>query len=212
MRVPAVLRVKRKFENKVLPGSGTDAGPKLLIFGGKKTVRTLPREGAAKIKIKSVLTNSWGLIFMISKQFHFSGATTPTGTTGMAQTGRLTHRCWIFLMFTIPVCLVAVFWSRGAPPKTETKPTGSVQIRKSHIGGLGDRFEPYRWLCGTGGCSCLREIELFGNRTRDRTLTQINATSTDQQLTRTQINTKSLGVLRAPSHRNSRSASLSKIT
>ncbi len=37
----------------------TETGPNLLIFKGKMAIRTLPREGAAKIKIESVLKHSW---------------------------------------------------------------------------------------------------------------------------------------------------------
>jgi hypothetical protein len=44
-----------------IPRIRTSTGPTLSIFGRKMAVRTLPREGAAKIKIKSVLKYSWAV-------------------------------------------------------------------------------------------------------------------------------------------------------
>ncbi len=64
--------------------------------------------------------------------------------TEMAQTGRQTHRYGICRMRPIPVGLVAAFWGAPCPKKQQLNLPVVRKSRESHIGGLSDRFEPYR--------------------------------------------------------------------
>jgi hypothetical protein len=77
----------------------------------------------------------------------------------MAQTDRVTRRYRIFRICTMPVGLVAAFWGAERPKKQQLNPPVLVKSRTSHIGGPGDRFEPYRWFSRTNGYNCLRNID-----------------------------------------------------
>ncbi len=65
--------------------------------------------------------------------------------TGMAQTGRQTHRYGIFRVCAVWLGLVAAFWGAPRPKGQQLNPPIWRKPGKSHIGGSGDRFKPYRW-------------------------------------------------------------------
>ncbi len=66
-------------------------------------------------------------------------------TMGMAQTGRLTHRYGIFRVYAVWVGSAGGFWGAERPKRQQLNPPILRKPGKSHIGGSGDRFEPYRW-------------------------------------------------------------------
>ncbi len=81
---PAVLKVKMKIENKLPPGSGLKPA-ETDDFRRNMAIRTLPWEGAAKIKRKNILKYSWERVGGIGRKGHKIGPSCENskwGTTG----------------------------------------------------------------------------------------------------------------------------------
>ncbi len=78
----------------------------------------------------------------------------------MAQTGRLSHRYWKFHdLHNAGGFSCYFFGGAPRPTKQQLNPTAWHKAEDSHIGGSGDRFDPYRWISRTNRCSCVRLSE-----------------------------------------------------